>query len=52
MHSIYAIFTHRFCRRPEKHNANPRTYTWTAKAEDILEKVRRARAILDKMATA
>jgi transposase len=22
----------------EKHNANPRTYTWTAKAEDILEK--------------
>jgi len=36
----------------EKHNANPRTYTWTAKAEDILEKVRRARAILDKMATA
>lgn len=36
----------------EKHNANPRTYTWTAKAEDILEKVRRARAVLDKMETA
>jgi transposase len=36
----------------EKHNANPRTYTWTAKAEDILEKIRRARAVLDKMETA
>ena len=36
----------------EKHNANPRTYTWTAKAEDILDKVRRARAVLDKMETA
>jgi len=34
------------------HNANPRTYTWTAKAEDILDKVRRARAVLDKMETA
>lgn len=36
----------------EKHNANPRSYTWTAKAEDILEKVRRAREVLDKMETA
>ncbi len=36
----------------EKHNANPRSYTWTAKAEDILEKVRRARAVLDKIETA
>ncbi len=36
----------------EKHNANPRAYTWTAKAEDILKKVRRARAVLDKMETA
>jgi transposase len=36
----------------EKHNANPRTYTWTAKAENILKKVRRARAVLDKMETA
>ncbi len=36
----------------EKHNANPRTYTWTAKAEDILKKVRRAKAVLDKMQTA
>ena len=33
----------------EKHNDNPKSFTWTAKAEDILEKVRRARAVLDKM---
>jgi transposase len=36
----------------EEHNQNPRSYTWTAKAETILEKVRRARAVLDKMRTA
>jgi transposase len=36
----------------ENHNANPRTFTWTAKAEDILEKIRRARNILDKIQTA
>ncbi len=36
----------------EKHNDNPKSFTWTAKAEDILEKVRRARAVLDKMQTA
>ncbi len=35
----------------QNHNDNPKTYTWTAKAEDILKKVRRARAVLDKMAT-
>jgi len=35
-----------------KHNENPRAFTWTAKAEAILEKVRRARAVLDKMQTA
>jgi transposase len=34
-----------------KHNANPRSFTWTAKAEDILEKVRRARAVLNKIAS-
>jgi len=34
------------------HNENPRTFAWTAKAETILEKVRRARAVLDKMQTA
>jgi transposase len=35
-----------------RHNANPRSFTWTAKAEDILAKVRRARAVLDKTASA
>jgi hypothetical protein len=33
-------------------NANPRSFTWTAKAQDILAKVRRARAVLDKTASA
>lgn len=36
----------------QNHNDNPKTYTWTAKAEDILKKIRRARAVLDKMETA
>jgi transposase len=36
----------------EKHNDDPQSLTWTAKAEDILKKVRRARAVLDKMQTA
>ena len=31
------------------HNANPQSFTWTAKAEDILTKVHRARAVLDKI---
>ena len=35
----------------QQHNADPETFVWTAKAEDILAKVRRARARLDKMAT-
>jgi transposase len=34
------------------HNEHPRSFVWTAKAEAILEKVRRARAVLDKMQTA
>jgi transposase len=34
------------------HNLNPQTFVWTAKADDILAKVRRARICLDKMATA
>lgn len=34
------------------HNLNPQTFVWTAKADDILAKVRRARVCLDKMATA
>lgn len=36
----------------QQHNANPKTFVWHAKAEDILAKVRRARVRLDKMATA
>jgi transposase len=34
-----------------KHNEDPQSFEWTAKAEDILEKVRRAREVLDKMAS-
>ena len=30
-----------------KHNENPKPFIWTAKASDILEKVKRARATLD-----
>lgn len=32
----------------EHHNADPKAFVWTAKAEDILEKVTRARAALNK----
>ena len=35
----------------DEHNENPKSFTWTAKADDILAKVRRARAVLDKMQT-
>jgi transposase len=35
-----------------EHNENPRSFVWSAKAEAILAKVRRARAVLDKMQTA
>jgi hypothetical protein len=31
----------------DKHNDNPKPFVWTAKASDILEKVKRARAVLD-----
>jgi transposase len=31
----------------DKHNDNPKPFVWTAKASDILEKVNRARAVLD-----
>jgi transposase len=34
------------------HNANPGTFVWTKKAEDILEKVTRARAALNKIPSA
>ncbi len=35
-----------------KHNERPATFVWMAKTETILAKVRRARAVLDKMQTA
>jgi len=35
-----------------RHNENPKPFIWTAKAGDILEKVKRARATLNKMRTA
>jgi transposase len=34
-----------------EHNGDPKPFVWTAKAQDILEKVRRARAVLDKIAS-
>ncbi len=34
-----------------EHNGAPKPFVWTAKAQDILEKVRRARAALDKIAS-
>lgn len=36
----------------DEHNRHRRTFTWTAKAETILQKVRRARAVLEKMPSA
>lgn len=33
----------------DAHNEDPRPFVWTAKATDILEKVKRARATLDKI---
>lgn len=36
----------------QHHNLDPKAFVWTAKAQDILDKVGRARARLDKMATA
>jgi hypothetical protein len=32
----------------EHHNADPKTFVWAGKAEDILAKVARAKASLDK----
>jgi hypothetical protein len=32
-----------------EHNANPKTFVWTKEAADIIEKVKRARAALDKV---
>lgn len=36
----------------EHHNNNPKPIVWTAKAEDIIAKYRRAKAVLDKVQTA
>jgi len=36
----------------DEHNKAPKAFKWTAKADTILKKVRRARAALDKMQTA
>ena len=34
-----------------EHNENPKSFVWTAKAEQILAKVRRAKAVLDKISS-
>ena len=34
-----------------QHNERPKPFIWTAKADDILEKVKRAQTALDKMAS-
>jgi DNA-binding CsgD family transcriptional regulator/transposase len=36
----------------EHHNNHPKPFVWTAKAEDIIAKYRRAKAVLDKVQTA
>jgi transposase len=33
------------------HNDHPKSFVWTAKVEDVLAKVRRARAVLDKISS-
>ncbi len=35
----------------DDHNQNPQTFTWTATAQDIIAKVRRAKATIDKCAS-
>jgi transposase len=35
----------------DEHNCDPKPFVWTAKAQDILEKFRRARAVLDTIAS-
>jgi len=35
----------------QHHNQDPKAFVWTAKAQDIIAKVRRARAALDKIAS-
>jgi len=36
----------------EHHNNDPKPFVWTAKADDIIAKYRRAIAVLDKVRTA
>jgi transposase len=36
----------------QHHNQNPKPFVWTAKAEEIIAKYRRAKAVLDKVQTA
>ncbi len=36
----------------QRHNQNPKPFVWTAKAQDIIAKYRRAKAVLDKLQTA
>jgi transposase len=36
----------------KEHNSNPRSFTWTAKADEILAKIERARKVLHKTPTA
>ena len=36
----------------DNHNDNPKPFVWTAKASDILEKVKRAREALDNRRSA
>ena len=36
----------------EEHNAYPKSFAWTARVDDILAKIRRARAVLDKTPSA
>ena len=33
----------------QQHNRSPKPFVWTAKADEILAKVRRARNVLDKL---
>jgi transposase len=37
------------CQYIDKHNANPKPFIWTAKANDILEKVSRAQALNNRL---
>jgi transposase len=36
----------------QHHNSNPKPFVWTAKAQDMIAKYRRAKAVLDKLQTA